>query len=269
MSKDILKISKDSNVYFNLIEDYFVTHTHAPHIIAGPCCIENEEVLDATAKGLYELGIRFLRAGVFKPRTSPYDFQGIGIKGLEILKEVGLRYAMFTVSEIVDVRHLETMIDNVDLLQIGSRNMQNFELLKEVGRSGHPVLLKRGMGASVEEFKMAAEYMACEGNRHIIMCERGIRTFETATRNTLDIACPAILKRETKLPVVVDLSHSLGRKDILPDVAKAVVAMGIDGLMVEVHSDVQNALSDNSQQLSLDEFEKFLDAIDMLEERLV
>lgn len=256
-----LKISKNSLYGLKKIEEQFESLHKGLHIIAGPCSVENREMMEITAEKLSELGIEFLRGGAFKPRTSPYDFQGLGEEGLKILREAGKKFGMLTVSEVVDTRYVETMTKYVDVLQIGSRNMSNFELLKEVGRSKHPVLLKRGMCSTVEEFKFAAEYIANEGNKNITLCERGIRTFETATRNTLDIACIAILKKETKLPVMVDLSHSLGRKDILISVARSVIAMGVDGIMIEVHNDPGKALSDKFQQLSLDEFKYFMTQI--------
>lgn len=230
-------------------------------VIAGPCSVESEKMLEDTAQKLKSFGVKILRGGAFKPRTSPYDFQGMKEDGLKILKNVGEKFEMRTVSEVVDTRHVEMMTKYVDILQIGSRNMQNFELLKEVGRSNHPVLLKRGMCATINEFKMAAEYIKSEGNEKIIMCERGIRTFETATRNTLDISCIAILKKEMNYPVVADLSHSLGRKDIISGVAKAVIALGADGIMLEVHPEPCKARSDGYQQLDFAEFSKFMEEI--------
>jgi 3-deoxy-7-phosphoheptulonate synthase/chorismate mutase len=261
MDKKIKKIEHGSPDTFKTIEEQFASLKKGLHIIAGPCSVENEQIMDTTAKRLSELGVEFLRGGAYKPRTSPYDFQGLKEEGLKILNYVGQKYNMLTVSEVVDTKYVETMVKYIDVLQIGSRNMHNFELLKEVGKSKHPVLLKRGMCATIEEFKLAAEYIACEGNTNIIMCERGIRTFETATRNTLDIACAVILKKETKLPVIIDLSHSLGRKDIITEITKAVIALGIDGIMIEVHCRPKDALSDSSQQLTLDEFEKLMEVI--------
>ena len=261
MNECIKKIEQNSPEKFNSIEDQFKSLKKGLHIIAGPCSVENEHIMDVTAKKLSELGVEFLRGGAYKPRTSPYDFQGLKEEGLKILNYMGQKYNMLTVSEVVDTRHVENMSQYVNVLQIGSRNMHNFELLKEVGKSQCPVLLKRGMCATLEEFKFAAEYIACEGNTNIIMCERGIRTFETATRNTLDIAGAIILKKETKLPVVIDLSHSLGRKDIISDVTKAVIAFNVDGIMIEVHCQPSDALSDSLQQLTLDEFEKLMEVI--------
>lgn len=228
------------------------------NIIAGPCAVENYEMLDNIAKNIFSLGVKFLRAGAYKPRTSPYDFQGLKKEGLKIIKEISKKYNLITVSEIVDTRHIDLFSEYIDVLQVGSRNMQNFELLKQVGKLRKPVILKRGMCSSINEFKLASEYIACEGNNNIIMCERGIRTFETATRNTLDISCIAILKNEIKFPVIADISHSLGRKDISLQIAKAIKALGADGIMIEVHNDPKNALSDNLQQMNLIEFKNFM-----------
>ncbi len=260
-TKDLL-IHKNSDAVFKKFSEMFNAKSCSPIkepiIIAGPCSVENEVMIETIAKNLSARGIQFLRGGVFKPRTSPYDFQGLGMEGLKLLKKIGDKYNMYTVSEVTDTRYVETMIDYVDVLQVGSRNMHNFELLKEIGKTSTPVLLKRGMCATIDEFKMAAEYIAVGGNRKIILCERGIRTFETNTRNTLDISCVPILQQETQLPVIVDLSHSLGRKDIVNIVARAVLALGVDGIMLEVHNDPSNALSDQAQQLNLDEFSNFL-----------
>lgn len=261
-SKILKKIDKNNpDCKFNSIEEQFNLPKQKIHIIAGPCAVESEKSVNSIAAYLSQSGVKFLRGGAYKPRTSPYDFQGLKEDGLKILKEAADKNNLLVVSEIVDPRHIETMMKYVDVFQIGSRNMHNFELLKEVGKSNHSVLLKRGMCATIEEFKFAAEYLACEGNRNIIMCERGIRTFEKATRNTLDLSCVAILKSETKLPVVVDLSHSLGRKDIVISLAKASSAVGADGIMVEVHNTPHEALSDGFQQLNFDEFSKLMQAL--------
>lgn len=251
----ILKVNKESESQFTPILGDF-------SIIAGPCSVENTKDLETVAKSIERMGTKYIRGGTYKARTSPYSFQGMGRDGLKILKYVAQKYNLKSVSEIVDPRHLESMIDFVDILQIGSRNMQNFELLKEIGGSKHPVILKRGFCSTIQEFIFAAEYIAVEGNQNIILCERGIRTFETETRNTLDIACIPIIKNQTKLQIIADLTHSLGkRKDIIADVAKAVIAVGADGIMVEVHPDPASALSDSSQQLTIPEFEAFVSAI--------
>ena len=226
-------------------------------IIAGPCAVESPIQLETTAMFLKERGIQVLRAGAYKPRTSPESFQGLGRDGIKIIQEVCKRYSLLSVTEIMDVRDLEYMEGRIDILQVGSRNMHNYSLLKELGKTENPILLKRGLMSTMEEFICAAEYIQNEGNKKVIMCERGIRTFETATRNTLDISCIALLKLQTGLPVVSDLSHSLGRKDIILPIAKASLAAGADMLMVEVHPNPSAALSDAQQQLSLDEFDAF------------
>ena len=231
------------------------------NIIAGPCSVESMEQMEKVAQKLVENNIKFIRGGAFKPRTSPYDFQGLGMEGIEILRYICKKYSLLSVSEITDVRNVEKALNYIDIIQIGSRNMQNTDLLKEVGKSKHPVLLKRGMMSTLNEFLMAAEYIVSNGNNEIMLCERGIRTIEDSTRNTLDISSVAIIKKETSLPVIVDLSHSLGRKDILIPVAKAIIALGIDGIMLEIHNNPSEALSDSKQQLSLDEFQTFYDAI--------
>ena len=230
-------------------------------IIAGPCSIENIEQLELIATTLKQNKVRFMRGGAFKPRTSPYEFQGLGIDGLKLLKQVCDKYSLLSVSEILDPRDIENALEFIDVIQIGSRSMQNTALLKEVGKTNHPVLLKRGMMSSLREFLLAAEYIVSEGNNTIILCERGIRTFENSTRNTLDISSIAIIRNETSLPVIVDLSHSLGRKDILLPVAKAVIALGVNGIMLELHNDPANALSDAKQQLSIQEFKDFYEKV--------
>lgn len=204
--------------------------------------------MELVAQNLIKNNIEFLRGGAFKPRTSPYDFQGLGVEGLKILSEVCKNYSLTSVSEIMDVRDIEIGMKYIDILQIGSRNMMNYSLLKEIGKTQHPVLLKRGMMSTMKEFLLAAEYIVSNGNTNLILCERGIRTFETSTRNTLDISSIAIIKKETSIPVIVDLSHSLGRKDILLPISKAVIALGADGIMIEVHNNPAEALSDKEQQ---------------------
>lgn len=233
----------------------------SPHFVIGPCAVESYEQVRAVAKKMSNKGLTLLRGGAYKPRTSPYDFQGLGIDGLKILKVVGMEFNLGVISEILDVRHLEIASEYVDVIQIGARNMQNFELLKAVGKINKPVLLKRGLCATIEEFKYAAEYVLSEGNEKIILCERGIRTYETATRNTLDITAVPILKKETHLPVFVDITHSTGRKDILTPVAKAAIAVGADGIMAEVHPEPLNALSDSMQQMDFNQFEEFMNEL--------
>ena len=225
--------------------------------VFGPCSVESQEQVDAVAANLQAKGEKFIRGGAFKPRTSPYDFQGLGEEGLKILKNTKDKYGLNVVSEIVNPADFEIADQYLDVFQIGARNMQNFELLKEAGRSNKPVLLKRGLAATIEEFIFAAEYIASQGNENIILCERGIRTYEKATRNTLDISAVPILKQGTHLPVLVDVTHSTGRKDIMLPTAKAGLAVGADGIMAEVHPDPSVALSDSGQQMDLNEFEKF------------
>lgn len=228
-----------------------------PSFIFGPCAVESYEQVTAVAKSIKEKGLTFLRGGAYKPRTSPYDFQGLGLEGLKILKRVADEQQLSVVTEIITPAHVEEALDYLDVIQIGARNMQNFELLKEAGRTDKPVLLKRGMSATLDEFMKAAEYIISQGNENIILCERGIRTYERATRNTLDISAVPILKQETHLPVVVDVTHSTGRRDILLPAAKAALAVGADGVMAEVHPDPAVALSDAAQQMDLDQFDEF------------
>jgi len=230
----------------------------SPIIIAGPCAVESYEQVDSVAKVLKEQGVKIMRGGAFKPRTSPYDFQGLGEEGLKILKEVGQNHGLAIISEIVSPEHIEMALDYVDIIQIGARNMQNFELLKAAGSVNKPILLKRGLAATIEEFIYAAEYIMSKGNHEIILCERGIRTYEKATRNTLDITAVPILKQETHLPVLVDVTHSTGRRDLLIPAAKAGLAIGADGIMAEVHPDPATALSDSTQQMNFEQYEQFM-----------
>ncbi|WP_239254918.1 bifunctional 3-deoxy-7-phosphoheptulonate synthase/chorismate mutase [Listeria ilorinensis] len=225
--------------------------------VFGPCSVESYDQVAQVAAAIKEKGLKFIRGGAFKPRTSPYDFQGLGVPGLEILKRIREEYNLRVISEIVTPADIETALDYVDVIQIGARNMQNFELLKEAGRVNKPILLKRGLSATIEEFIGAAEYIMSQGNGQIVLCERGIRTYEKATRNTLDISAVPILKKETHLPVMVDVTHSTGRKDLLLPCAKAALAIDADGVMAEVHPDPAVALSDAAQQMNLPEFDVF------------
>lgn len=225
-------------------------------MVAGPCSVESEEQVREVAKSLKRMGVPFLRGGAFKPRTSPYDFQGLGESGLKILRKVADEFGLKVVSEIVSPDHIDFAIDYVDVIQIGARNMQNFELLKRAGMVSTPVLLKRGMSATIEEFMFAAEYIVSQGNTQVILCERGIRTYEKATRNTLDISAVPILKQETHLPIIVDITHSTGRRDILLPIAKSALAAGANGIMVEVHPEPAVALSDAKQQINIPQFEE-------------
>jgi 3-deoxy-7-phosphoheptulonate synthase len=223
-------------------------------IIAGPCAVESREQLFETARSVRESGANILRGGAFKPRSSPYSFQGMGEEGLKLLSQVRKETGLPIVTEVMDTRQVELVSGYADMLQIGSRNMQNYPLLKEAGMSRKPILLKRGMMATIEEFLLAAEYILNQGNEQVILCERGIRTFETSTRNTLDLSAVPMLKMLTHLPVIVDPSHGTGLRWMVPSMAKAAVAAGADGLIMEVHYHPEKALCDGYQSLSLGEF---------------
>ncbi|HLR54916.1 MAG TPA: bifunctional 3-deoxy-7-phosphoheptulonate synthase/chorismate mutase [Pseudogracilibacillus sp.] len=229
--------------------------------IFGPCAVESYEQVASVAEVLKAKGLNLIRGGAFKPRTSPYDFQGLGLEGLKILKRVADDYDMRVVSEIVTPSDIETAQEYIDVIQIGARNMQNFELLKAAGEAKIPVILKRGMAAKISDFINAAEYIISKGNEDIILCERGIRTFESATRNTLDISAVPVLKQETHLPIMVDVTHSTGRRDLLIPTAKAAIAVGADGVMAEVHPDPAVALSDSQQQMDFNQFEEFYNEV--------
>ncbi len=230
-------------------------------VIAGPCSVEGREMLLATAESVREGGATLLRGGAYKPRTSPYAFQGMGSEALELLAEARERTGLPVVTEVMDTRQVEAVARHADMLQIGARNMQNFSLLAEVGRAGRPVLLKRGLSATVRELLMAAEYLMAHGNRDVVLCERGIRTFETSTRNTLDIAAIPVLKEETHLPVIVDPSHAGGRASLVLPLACAAIAAGADGLMVEVHPAPETAQSDGEQSLTFDGFRALMERV--------
>lgn len=227
----------------------------------GPCAVESYEQVSKVAEVVKNKGLNLLRGGAYKPRTSPYDFQGLGLEGLKILKRVADEYDLAVVSEIVNPSHIEEAAEYIDVIQIGARNMHNFELLKAVGEIDKPVILKRGLSALISEFINAAEYIISRGNENIILCERGIRTYEKATRNTLDISAVPILKKETHLPVLVDVTHSTGRRDLLIPTAKAAIAIGADAIMAEVHPDPAVALSDNQQQMDFEMFDEFMDEL--------
>ncbi|HDI7499872.1 TPA: bifunctional 3-deoxy-7-phosphoheptulonate synthase/chorismate mutase [Staphylococcus aureus] len=273
-STDLQKSENEKHLYVSRKlkpEDTIVTFDNGGIIgdgnksfVFGPCSVESFEQVEAVAKNLHAKGEKFIRGGAFKPRTSPYDFQGLGVEGLKILKQIKDKYDLNVVSEIVNPNDFEVADEYLDVFQIGARNMQNFELLKEAGRTKKPILLKRGLSATIEEFVYAAEYIASQGNQNIILCERGIRTYEKATRNTLDISAVPILKQGTHLPVMVDVTHSTGRKDIMLPTAKAALAVGADGVMAEVHPDPSVALSDAGQQMDLDEFQAFYDELKSL-----
>ena len=222
--------------------------------IAGPCSIESKEQLEAVAEAIKKCGALILRGGAFKPRTSPYAFQGLGEEGLQILKDVSDKFGIPTVTEVMDPRDVELVARYADALQIGARNMQNFNLLKEVGQTQKPVVLKRGLNATIKEWLMSAEYILAGGNFNVILCERGIRTYETATRNTLDLSAVPVVKQLSHLPIVVDPSHATGKWGLVAPLSKAAVAAGADGLLIEVHPNPEEALSDGPQQLLPDNF---------------
>ncbi|ADY01636.1 phospho-2-dehydro-3-deoxyheptonate aldolase [Vulcanisaeta moutnovskia 768-28] len=227
-------------------------------VAAGPCAVESYEQVRDTAVAVKEAGARLLRGGAFKPRTNPYSFQGLGIEGLRILRRVGDEVGIPVVSEVMDTRMVKTAAEYVDILQIGARNAQNFDLLREVGRLGKPVLLKRGLGNTVDEWLQAAEYVLLEGDGNVVLCERGIRTFEHATRFTLDLGAVVAVKKLTHLPICVDPSHPAGRRDLVIPLALAAIAAGADMLLVEVHPRPWEALSDAEQQLTFDMFRELM-----------
>jgi len=248
------------------LEDGVIIGGEKPVVMAGPCSVESYQQMDKIASFLAQCGVKILRGGAFKPRTSPYTFQGLRKKGLEILRDISKKYNMRIITEVMDPRHLDLVAEYTDILQIGARNMHNYELLKELGRMHKPVMLKRGFMATLEEFLYSAEYILSRGNSRVILCERGIRTFEKWTRNTLDISAVPILKSETHLPVIVDISHALGRADVALPIARAALAAGADGIMVETHYNPAVALSDGDQQLSLPAFRDLYKAIGMMED---
>lgn len=222
-------------------------------IIGGPCSVESLEQMETVARQLAKAPVQALRGGVYKPRTSPYAFQGLGVEGLEILADVRQRYGVPIVTEVMSIAQIEVVAAHADMLQIGSRNMQNFDLLKALGQAGSPVLLKRGLAATIEEFVMAAEYILSHGNPQVVLCERGIRSFDTYTRNVLDLGAVVALKQMTNLPVIVDPSHAVGKRELVAPLAKAAVACGADGLIIECHPEPEKSVSDARQALSLED----------------
>jgi 3-deoxy-7-phosphoheptulonate synthase len=228
-------------------------------VMAGPCAVETREQMMASAEAVAKAGAKILRGGAFKPRTSPYSFQGLGEPGLVILKEVGQQFGLPVVTEVVSPQDVKLVASYADILQIGARNMQNFSLLEEVGKCHRPVLLKRGLMATVEELLMSAEYILSNGNPNVMLCERGIRSFEKYTRNTLDISAVAIIKNLSHLPVIVDPSHAVGKRELVGPVAKGSIATGADGLIIEVHPDPERALSDGVQSMYPADFADLMD----------
>jgi 3-deoxy-7-phosphoheptulonate synthase len=230
-------------------------------IIAGPCAVESREQTLETARAVRDAGATMFRGGAFKPRTSPYTFQGLGEEGLRLLEEARLETGLPVVTEVVDARDIERVLEVADVLQIGARNMQNYSLLTEVGRSGRPALLKRGLSSTLEELLMASEYVVSEGNEAVMLCERGIRTFETAYRFTLDLMAVPVLKRLTSLPVIVDPSHAAGRRELVLPLSRAAAAAGADGIIVEVHPRPEEAVCDGPQSLASAEFPAYVEQV--------
>lgn len=263
------KIIKNSKDHFTVVnekevkigEGYFT-------VIAGPCALENENVALETASAVEKSGAKVFRCSLFKPRTSPYSYQGFGFNGVEILKSLRAHTNLLLETEILTVEHLDSLIDYVDILRIGSRNMDNYELLKLVGSTNKPIILKRNMSATLEEFLLAAEYILSVGNDKVILCERGIRTFETYTRNTLDILAVPSLKELTHLPVIVDPSHSSGKSSLVASASKAALAAGADGLLIEVHPDPDKALSDGEQSININQFDQLMHGLNDLAKTL-
>ena len=233
-------------------------------IMAGPCSVESEEQIIEIAKSIKASGANFLRGGAFKPRTSPYSFQGLELEGLRLLKEAKKETGLPIVTELMSTDYIDEFVENVDVIQIGARNMQNFDLLKQIGRTNKPILLKRGLSATIEEWLMSAEYIMAGGNENVILCERGIRTFETYTRNTLDLSAIPVVKRLSHLPVIVDPSHAGGYWYLVEPLAKAAIMAGADGLMIEVHNNPANALSDGQQSIKPENFKKLMDKVKVL-----
>lgn len=230
-------------------------------IMAGPCSVESEEQIVEVAKRVKKAGANFLRGGAFKPRTSPYSFQGLELEGLKLLKIAKEETGLPIVTELMSTDYLDTFVEEVDMIQIGARNMQNFDLLKQVGRTKKPVLLKRGLSSTIEEWLMSAEYIMAGGNDNVILCERGIRTFETATRNTLDLSAVPVIKEKSHLPIIIDPSHATGKRDLVEPLAKAAIAVGADGLMIEVHNNPAKALCDGKQSIKPETFDEIMKKI--------
>lgn len=239
--------------------------THDLTIISGPCAVESREQVEEVAKSLAGLGLTYLRGGAFKPRTSPYSFQGLGEEGLKILTDAAKANGLKAVTEVMDTEHVELVLKYVDMVQVGTRNMANFSLLKKIGQltaeTGTPVILKRGMAATIDEWLLATEYITGAGNPNVILCERGIRTFETATRFTLDLGAVPVVKKLSKLPIIIDISHAMGHSDYIIPMSRAAAASGADGLMIEVHPNPKKALCDGAQSLTPEQMKQLVDEV--------
>ncbi len=233
-------------------------------VMAGPCAVESEDQIEKTAAHVAACGATILRGGAFKPRSSPYSFQGMGLPGLELMRAAADRHGLHVVTEVMDVAQLDSVLPLTDIVQVGARNMQNYSLLKSLGKINKPVLLKRGLMATIQEWLMSAEYMMAEGNQDIILCERGIRTFETYTRNTLDLSAVPVVREKSHLPIVVDPSHGTGIRDKVIPMARAAIAAGADGLLIETHPDPEHAKSDGPQSLYFDQFEELMRQISLI-----
>ena len=233
-------------------------------IIAGPCAVESEEQIVEIARRVKNSGANFLRGGAFKPRTSPYSFQGLELDGLKLMQIAKQETGLPIVSELMSISYLDEFVDTVDVIQIGARNMQNYDLLKQVGKTNKPVILKRGLSSTIEEWLLSAEHIMAGGNKNVILCERGIRTFETYTRNTLDLSAVPVVKKHSHLPIIVDPSHSTGSREYVESMAKAAVVAGCDGLMIEVHNNPEKALSDGQQSITPDQFDRLMKKIKIL-----
>lgn len=251
-SRDFKKENTEINVRGNIIGGKRI------HVMAGPCAVENKTIMMNIAEKVKDAGATFLRGGAYKPRTSPYSFQGLGEEGLQYLASAREKTGLPVITEIMDPRDMDVIMEYTDIIQIGARNMQNFRLLLEVGSANKPVLLKRGLSSTIKEWLMSAEYIMSRGNQEVMLCERGIRTFETATRNTLDLSAVPVLKQLTHLPIVVDPSHGVGRWDLVAPMAKAAIAAGADALIIEVHTNPEEALSDGEQSLRPDIFAELM-----------
>ena len=260
VSKPYKLVSRDFHPESSIVEAGGVKFGNGqpPVLIAGPCTVENEEQMLAAARLVKENGAQMLRGGAFKPRTGPHSFQGLGLEGLKLLRQAGDAESLPVITEVMRIEQIETICQYADVLQVGARNMQNFDLLKEVGKSGHPILLKRGMSATIEEFLSAAEYILSEGNPRVILCERGIRTFEKATRNTLDLSIVPLIREMSHLPIIVDPSHATGKRSLVGPMSKAAIVVGAHGLMIEVHPDPDKALCDGAQSLNGEDFSKLV-----------